>query len=483
MFFHCHLVRNKCNPNPCSPGQCIVNMNNKVQCDCRGTYTMGERCQMAQIITEPVPVLAKGSSYSTRLISRLPSSTQLQITSSDNNSLIVSQSMISIRSGDTTVTVRANESGLYTLKYSTTPDSQIAPPDDILYLISPTESRSRRAVEDYFTLQGLERGQLGIGCCRKRLDLSPYQCTSNLTLHSYCQWNGMSATEGVTHISVHSLYLPLSVVGLQDNYDVFQNESSSQCISCDKGTDLQCQVAHSLLHFNSGVIHGIIQEKSLVRSFFKSIKSFIPSSWLGVQVYTSTPTQEYSVYDFISFIGASKELKSIVGCQDITLPDTPSSMVYSLRTTSQLLFTINSHPVFLYPTSSNPFCIAIDLCSQHAPFLHVPIPSILVNHQNLASMSILRPLIRDDNTQLVFKSIVLQEDGIDVSLLKIYRIKYWNGSHYFSPSLPRYQYGMNVILHKTFISQSSRLSVEMTYDGLMYYQPKVSNKEVRELEV
>lgn len=445
-----------------------------IRCDCKGTYTTGERCQLSQIVIDPIPVLTQGSQYTTRVSSWLAAPSKILVSSLDNISLaIVSSPLLTLHTQPTSYTVQANQLGFFKVRYDVMPGAPLVKASDSLYLVTSTRT-ARDTAQDYFMLQGLERGHLGIGCCQRQLTLTPYQCTSNITLHSYCQWNTNSSTEGVIYLSVSSLYLPLSIAGLKVNgFNTYTSaNTSNQCMSCDRMSNTKCQKADSSLHFNTKTIHDILQYRSMVTTFLVSVKKFLPI-WLQVEVYTSTLPSSYSIYDFKSFIGTVRELKTIIGCEDIHLKDTPS-LVYALRTTSRLLFTIDSHPVFLYPTTNNPFCIVIDTCSGITPTLHTSIPPTLLNRQNAAATSTLRSLYTG-NTRITFKSIALQEDGL-VSPMET-RTQYWNGSQYFSPSLPLYQYQVEVAFHKTFTSEGG-LSVAVDYEGLVYYQPAVKNGEV-----
>ena len=466
-----------CDPNPCGPGECSVS-DGSVQCNCQGTGRTGERCQLGYITIESVPVLTSGSYESISMSSELSVQTMISITSSNESSLSVNAPIISLHSR-ASYTVQANEPGIFKVSYNLMPGSPYVKPDDSIYMIT-SNKRTVRDESDYFTIQGLERGHVGVGCCSKTLDLSKYQCSSNLTLHSYCQWGeDASVTTGVVHISTSSLYLPLSIAGLRLNTSPFTlgtHYSTKQCSTCNEASDQQCQRLDPSLVFNVRTIEGILQYRSLAESFLASVKSFLPS-WLRVDIHSTTPASSYSVYDFMASIGTASEMRGIAGCDSFELSNTPS-LFYALRTTSRLLVTIDSYPTFLYPLVSNPFCILIDTCSSVAPTLHSLIPNELVSGQTTTGSVNALSLLLSGNTRAHFKSISLQENGI-VLPAEIHRSQqqYWNGSQYFSPSLPSvYQYQVNVDYQRTFTG-GENLIVGLHFKGSAYYQPNIIKGE------
>uniref|UniRef100_A0A1X7VJK4 Uncharacterized protein n=1 Tax=Amphimedon queenslandica TaxID=400682 RepID=A0A1X7VJK4_AMPQE len=469
-------MQDVCDPNPCGPGVCSVS-DGSIQCNCQGTGRTGERCQLGYIAIESVPVLTNGSYETVSVSSELSVQTMITITSSDNSSLSVDSPTISFLKR-VSYTVQAKKPGIFKVSYTVMPGSPYLKPDDSIYMITANE-RTVRDESDYFTTQGLQRGHLGIGCCRKTLDLSKYQCSSNLTLHSYCQWgDDASVTAGVVHISTSSLYLPLSVAGLELNPSPFSlgtHYSAKQCNTCNEASNWQCQKLDPSLVFSVRTIEEILQYRSLAESFLTSVKSFLPS-WLRVDIHSRTPASSYSAHDFMASIGTASEVKGITGCGSFDLPNTPS-LLYALRTTSRLLVMIDSYPTFLYPLASNPFCILIDMCSSIAPTLHSVIPPQLVSGQTTTGSANVLSLLLSGNARADFKSISLQENGIVFSakLHKPLR-QYWNGSQYFSPSLPLvYQYQVNVDYQRIFTG-GANLKVDLNFKGSAYYQPNIKRE-------
>uniref|UniRef100_A0A1X7VVY4 Uncharacterized protein n=1 Tax=Amphimedon queenslandica TaxID=400682 RepID=A0A1X7VVY4_AMPQE len=470
-----HIGRNVCEPNPCMPGTCSVE-EDAINCDCSDTYYTGERCQLGYAVAQPVPPLVKGSSEEVTLTSKPLIQTIVSITANDNSSLGINKQMISLspQSSSGSYTVQANKSGLYRVSYDAIPGSLYIKPDDTIILVT---ERSRGEEPDYFTSQGLQSGHLGVGCCSKQLTLSLEQCFSNLTLHSYCQWNQTeSSTDGVVHLSIASLYLPVSIAGVKvlNSLPLFLDThySTHQCLTCDKAPNQHCHTPSLIMDYNSNIIQTMLQYKSLSVSLFSSIKNFLPS-WLKIEVH-SLASSSYSVYDFMTFIGTAEEVKRLPGCDKIELADT-SALIYTHRTTSLLQVTINSHPAFYHAQPVSPLCTIIDVCSGLAPTLKLAIPPSLVSKNNAASIRPLNIFIAG-NAQVNFQSISLQEDGIIAPELQE-QLVYWNGKHRFRPTLPtHYQYKLNINFQKTFTGQN--LEADVKFKGSVYYQPNATIKEV-----
>lgn len=469
-------MQDVCDPNPCGPGVCS-DSDGSIQCNCQGTGRTGERCQLGYITIESVPVLTNGSYETVSVSSELSVQTMITITSSNESSLSVDTPMISLHKR-ASYTVQAKMPGIFKVSYNVMPGSPYLRPEDSIYMITANE-RTVRDESDYFTTQGLQRGHLGVGCCSKTLDLSKYQCSSNLTLHSYCQWgDDSSVTPGVVHISISSLYLPLSIAGLELNTSPFSlgtHYSAGQCNTCNEASDRQCQKLDPSLVFSVRTIEGILRYRSLAESFLASVKSFLPS-WLTVDIHSRIPASSYSVHDFTASIGTASEVKGIAGCGSFDLPNTPS-LLYALRTTSRLLVTIDSYPTFLYPLASNPFCILIDMCSSLAPTLHSMVPTQLVSGQTTTGSENVLSLLLSGNAKADFKSISLQENGIVLPVRLHRRLQqYWNGYQYFSPSLPSvYQYQVNVDYQRMFIG-GTNLKVDLNFKGSAYYQPNIKRE-------
>ena len=471
-----------CEPNPCAPGHCTVNDKQSIECNCQGTYTIGERCQLGYIVIDSVPALINGNREIVTMSSQPRTQITISITSSNQSSLSVNTPIVSLspQSHGASYIVQANDPGLFRVSYDIMPDSSYVKPDDSILMVASRERVTRAENSDYFTTQGLQRGQLGIGCCSKEVTLSQYQCSSNLTLHSYCQWNEVTSP-GVVHLSVASLYLPVSIAGLDlktSPLSLNTHYSAEQCLSCDKTPNQRCQKLDSSLIFSINTLKGILQYRSIVNSFLNSVRDFLPS-WLTIDIHSTTFPSSYSLYDFMTFIGEGREVRGLTGCNQFELPDTPS-LLYALRTTSRLLVTIDSHPTFLYPQASNPFCVVIDACSGMTPTLHSLVPPKLVSKETIGSTGVLSLLLAG-NAQVNFRSISLQENGILPPLglhNKDGKAMYWNGSLSFSPILPSlYQYKLTADYRRTFTG-GNNLIVDLNFKGSVYYQPKIKEGQV-----
>ena len=100
-------------------------------------------------------------------------------------------------------TILANQPGFYIVNYSVIlPSVEYPVLDSTVFLVSPFVQRRSTT---YFDTLGLPKGHLGIGCCDNQLNLTPYQCVTNITLYSSCKWTSTSQSdsfEGIIYLRV-----------------------------------------------------------------------------------------------------------------------------------------------------------------------------------------------------------------------------------------------------------------------------------------
>ena len=111
----------------------------------------------------------------------------------------------------------------------------------------------------YFTRGGLDRGQLGVGCCQYTYQLAESICSSSLQFISSCSWLGRSGplTSGVVFVKTSDIDLPLSIAGAQItssgsrfDFDIpirlRRRLSCSHCTQCSN-----CQTGNNQFAMNS----------------------------------------------------------------------------------------------------------------------------------------------------------------------------------------------------------------------------------------
>jgi hypothetical protein len=371
-------------------------------------------------------------------------------------------------------TIIARQPGIYYLNYTVSvPPTQFLTPEDTIIMIYGQRSS---ASDKYFRTLGLSNGQLSLGCCANKLHLKPHHCVSTITLHSSCRWvsnqNGHVTSDGVIFLTVNSLTLPLSIIGIQYNTTkstlVFKpNQPTNSCLPCSD--------EKSCVHYNNfgmDSVHSFLNYDSLLLTFLTSVESFLPS-WLSVEIYSTTSV--YSRYNYMASLASPNTLS---GCNLLPYLFSKCSLHYLIKTTSQLLFTVNSHPFIVLPTDDNPHCFIIDLCHERFPKLYASLPISLKRPSD--TIEHLQKLL-NDNAEVNFKYIALEENHLlQKPLMNL--DQYWNGEHYFFPDLPNYfEYKLALNFTKTFFG--GNLNVLMKFDGDVYFQSTIEANEVPGLTI
>ena len=451
-------------------------MKGNIICNCKGKYRLGKNCQTAYLISAPLPVITAGSSHNIQVLTNPLKTADLIITSSTMNisrTITLDRYTVSL-----SFPVKFSTVGLHVMSFFVLSSESYIKPDDTIFVVEPRGSK--RESTNYFTKHGLQNGYLGVGCCQNEISILAEQCISNITLHSTCQWmttNDTHTTNGVVFISVSSMYLPLSIVGLQFNQrrrfspSIYIRSSTlpATCKTCERGT-LPCLTSQSSFAFTPKITKDILNYNSLLTTFLDKTRKFIPP-WLSITVRPDK-TLTYSKLDYSAFVGTAHELNKVVGCHQLNFPNS-KSLIYAIRTTLSLLLTINSSHVFLFPTDSDPFCIAVDMCSEESTTLYVTLPSEL---QPLALKEITSlKNILDDNGQFSFENISFQENGIRVN----FDSSFFNGFKFIKPKLPRYEFKLHCILSKSFTS--SQLIVGMDFNGAILHNSSISMGEVSDI--
>ena len=138
-FYIVYIAKDLCNPNPCGPGKCSLTNEGKINCDCKDTFTKGERCQIHYIKTNPVPILTVGNTHIVQIMSSI---NKIFVASSNNDSLSVIGSPILKRGISLSYTVLANQPGFYIVNYNVIlPSVEYQVLDSTIFLVSPSVQR------------------------------------------------------------------------------------------------------------------------------------------------------------------------------------------------------------------------------------------------------------------------------------------------------------------------------------------------------
>ena len=479
-----HIIEtDACNDSPCQPGLCSTSDERGIDCDCEGTFHTGERCELAFIDISPLPILQPNKSHNVRVTSQL--SSERVLTFGDQWKLISSMNLTIPKSSHERYdffTINGNSPGIYSISYNVNPLNNIRIPDDSIVLVTNAAPETQR--NNYFDVLGLEEGILSPGCCSTSNLVSKQPlCRSDLVFFSSCDWIvsdfDVYSSKGVIFVASHTFSLPLSISGTSINISSSFSTSlpfnsgvlSQHCLACDQ-ENAACLSTGSFVPFNEYDTEILLSHHSLLKTMLSQIKPSFPS-WLSISALSMSTNPSYHLYDYASSLVLGKNIKMIRGCEALSIPD-KENLYYVLRSTVPLLVEIDSLPVLLRDTSSKPHCIVIDVCGSIYPLVYSIVPANL-QPLNLVGLKYFERLLAD-NGKLVLDALTLSEVGI-IQFLQS-NTKFWNGSDYFTPVLPTYEFEVFAELDKVFISNND-LKVNVIFEGLAFHTSELSFSEAK----
>ena len=326
------------------------------QCDCTTLFD-GSEFQVGLIGVPPIPVLTLGEPPVTLtvqgstnegilelflLILNNPLNTALIFQLNDNILTVTPAS-----GSSTTFTMVAEQQGLFRFRYlpsgSATKSTIYNVFEESIVTVLGNRRPNSHPEYSYFTRGGLDRGQLGVGCCQYNYQLAGSICSSSLQFISSCSWlDGQTTsgalTGGVVFVKTSDI---LSIAGAQINsfrskfdFNVPVNQGGqtptcsqcTQCSNCQTGNTSVCYELDRDVLFDEYDISDMLREQSLFDTFLTQTSSLLPS-WLSASI--TSPTTTYSQYDYHASILQALDAKSQPGCNQLSLEN--SGLLYVLK--------------------------------------------------------------------------------------------------------------------------------------------------------
>ena len=457
----------------------------EMQCDCEGTLRVGERCDTSYIRVAPVELLTVNRTYDVLITSALPSDYVLSITSSDNSKLTPNpQNLIlheSLEQSSTSYTLNTKYSGIYRVQYRIKSDSvNILNPEDTIALVSSTKGTGLDT-SSYFEMLGLKDGLLESGCCSQMVSSLQPNCFSDLHFSSSCEWTSSDgnqySSKGIIFVKNRAISLPLSVAGInistQDSLQLslLTNDISTvptECGSCRSNQQSsRCNSQYGSVNFGPHDTSMFLKQNSLIKTALSKISHLLPS-WLSINVWPSTETPSYSIYDYQSLLVPQSQLKHLINCAQPS--DENDVLYYVLRTNVPLHIAIDSFNTFLYSTMS-PACIVVGLCEANAASIIFNVPTRL-QPSMLTNLNYFNRLL-SGNGRLDFSTIEMAEDGIQISIDE--NQKFLNGFASIKPVIPTFEFKVKAEFDKVFIG--GNVEVHCSFEGFAFHTSTIDTDE------
>ena len=305
--------------------------------------------------------------------------------------LLVSPSSITLsRSAPTArINVTGLQLGQYSLRYTLTGPiaDSFDTPDDSRVFVGPAQ-RGPNEINAYFRSVKNTIGFLNESCCMSTFTYPECPMTiDTVTFSSTCLWtasSNMYTTNGIVFAHFKTLSVPLSVSGIEINYNMGTIDTSvpeaSSCRSCETNgnrlvTPSQAKVPEGFENcyfypVQPGDIADFLTSYALATTYLSRISPMFPS-WIGVQLLrpASTNNPSFNDGDFSTALVEQEGVSGIDGCGNLQ-PGSPG--LYSVLTYSgshQIQLRI-SEETQIHEIMEQTVCIAVNLCQEMESPLH-----------------------------------------------------------------------------------------------------------------
>ena len=490
-----YIEQMPCQVNPCrNSGTCIVNGNGTEQCECTSLFK-GSECQVGLVEVPPIPVLTlsnplvrlsiQGSTNAGNLDVNLVllkndvANVGLLFRSKNGNILTVTPASDT----STIFAIQAKQQGLFRFRYdlsgSATKSTIYDVFEESIVTVLGNQRPASRHEYTYFNHGGLDRGQLGVGCCQFLYQLTESICSSSLQFISSCGWQG-EVTTGVVFVKNSDINLPLSIAGaqissfgLKFDFNIPVNEGGqistcsqcNDCSNCQTGNTSVCYGLDKDVLFDEYDISDMLREQSLFNTFLTQTSNLLPS-WLSASI--TSPTTTYSQYDYHASILQAIDAKSHPGCTQLTLEN--SGLLYVLKTRNSLSLNIAGQVKSLNPAELSPLCFAVDVCSGSESTLEVDIKDKF----SLSSINYFSTLSGLDWS---FDPYTVSFTDLGVTTA-ISDPMFWNGQAFIAAKLPSYDFKLQVVLKGNLTG--GNLMVQHSFMGSLLHRAITREDEVSE---
>ena len=461
---------NPCEPNPClNGGRCsrtnpVELTDQSFECNCQGTGYEGSTCERGVVTVPPIPTLSQNQQYSFNISAKPEMDMGVNI--EGDGLLLVSPSSITLsRSAPTArIGVTGLRLGQSSLRYTLTGPiaDSFDTPDDSRIFVGPAQ-RGPSEINAYFRSVKNTIGFLNESCCISTFTYPECPMTiDTVTFSSTCMWTANSntyATNGIIFAHFKTLSVPLSVSGIEINYNMGTIDTSvpeaSSCRSCEANgnrlvTPSQAKVPEGFENcyfypVQPGDIADFLTSYALATTYLSRISPLFPS-WIGVQLLrtASTNNPSFNDGDFSAALVEQEGVSSIDGCENLQ-PGYPG--LYSVLTYSgshQIQLRVDEETQ-IHEIMEQTVCIAVNLCQEMESPLHAQLP--LRAQTTISKLTVLKPY-QEADWSYSLDTVTFYPTRKSVSVSDMY----WNGTNMYTPYFPGADMEIGTFVYPSFSS-------------------------------
>ena len=439
----------------------------------------GDKCEIGKIIVGPIPILKTGQSFNLSFVGTPTNSISVHTSYRTDrfNGRNIKTIKKPFKEANSSFTAVGRTGGLYRFEHHLTGEDlkriTYIEPEDTIVLVNDDSVQSFGA--------SLE---LAIGCCphKYRFQFSIPSCSEDIKFVSSCAWTEESnriETDGVVFIQRGDFYLPISIGGLTHNPSNekfriqiagFTKPQCKTCSTCQCLGDTDCVPA-----IETQDIQYMLSRRVLLSTFLNAMVPFSPK-WMSLQVLQSD--SEYSVFDYIYFIGSKTDAANIYGCEKLPFPE--SSLIYIARSSVDMvvqIFLQTSNDIYFNYYKGNdefPICYAVDMCAGKSSMLHVGIPQSVANFISSSFLSV--QMFTNKGWSFNYHYLSFGYLGITIDF---YRQEFWNGLKFVTITNSKALYDYQIYTQFNGNLTGDHISAEMEFNGAIMY--KLDSNKVNQL--
>ena len=424
-----------------------------------------------------IPALSQNEVYKFEVSARPQTSMSMNIQS--NGPLIVSPSSLTLSRSTPRgeVSVTGLRLGQYSLHYTLAgPEADsFDSPEDSRIFVSPRQRRPEE-INAYFLSVKNEIGFLNESCCMSTFTYPECPMTTDtITFLSTCSWdasNNIHTTNGIVFSHYRSLNIPLSISGLEINYNRGMIDSSvseaSSCKPCGMNSNNLVTPGKSRIPDSSkncyyypikpGDIADFLSSYALANTYIDRISPLLPS-WIGVHLQkpASSTTPSFDDGDFSTSLVEQDDVSDIEGCE-LVQPESPG--LYSvLRYAGSYDIQLRVYDeVQSHETGRQQICLAINLCEETQSPVYVQLPRMVQN--TISQLALLKPY-RDADWSFSLDTMSFYPIRKSVEIVS----EYWNGTSMYTPHFPGANLEIGSLVYPS-LSSSKEEYVRIKADSL-----------------
>lgn len=498
-----------CESNPCFHGTCNELSEELYHCDCTGTFTTGDRCEIGDIEINGPTVLTSEQEYSFRVEAMPDMILSVRVYLQDQNDIkIPTTEAFSVSPNQMTFaaglkqagnfSIGISQQGQYDITFLTTTSqddvverTSVFPPSFTFPVIVVP---AKHAEQTYFDLLRIHDRYLVPSTCKAGRSLySNILCSGDgrrNAIFSSCGWD-RAQTGGIVfaYSEPSKLYFPLSAVGVSVDQD-----SLDLSLSILSGTDVECFECAELfgLHTLPDEYHlgstypymygptavdmiEFVARDSLAFTFLHTVQQTLLPSWLTIGVPNLNKREPFLESDVLSQVVSKDTIHLVEGCKLIIdregryivlkhNGELAMNLLSRIDPTIEDVLTLSALPL------DAAYCFAVSLCDPK-PAVLIGFPDIA--HHNLSLLTIF--------SHMKQKGWVLNISSVSVSKSKSIpksNTTYWNGIiEEYSPPIPAVDVVAHGLLSGTL--RRERVSVNMEFSGELRYEYVTETGQVR----